>query len=180
MLLNLGILLKIHMQLNTMLHGPLTYDLIVKVHQKSIAMEWLLIATIKKLKSHKLDNNNFWKVKIRDNPTLIAVNFHTWFPNFIKKLLNSRNRQFNFILHWETMGKIIISKTKLNSQQYRSKKNIKRPNYLKRYENKLLNLGTYEKNKKHWKRWFIDCWGWETELSSIQLKNSKDKKLCSS
>jgi len=47
------------------------------------------------------------------------------------------------------MGKIIISKTKLNSQQYRSKKNIKRPNYLKRYENKLLNLGTNKKNKKH-------------------------------
>ncbi len=50
------------------------------------------------------------------------------------------------------MGKIITSKTKLNSQQSHSKKNIKHPSYLKKYENNLLNLGTYEKNKKHRKR----------------------------
>ena len=59
MLLNLDTLLKIHMRLNPMSLGPLIYDLIVKVHQKSIGMEWPLIVTIKKLKLHKSDNNNF-------------------------------------------------------------------------------------------------------------------------
>lgn len=60
-------------------------------------MERPLKSTIKKLKLLKSDSNNFWPIKIKNSPTLIAANFHIWFLNLTKRHLNNHNQQFNFI-----------------------------------------------------------------------------------
>lgn len=64
-----------------MLHGQSICDNTVEAPVKPIKMELLPKFIIKKQKSQKSDNNNFYLVKIKDSRLLNAVNIRTWFQN---------------------------------------------------------------------------------------------------